>query len=291
MARGASGAAARGTSAVLAAAAEPGTTTVTAPVAAPAGPSDEPYVFPPLFGVSTVNQVINAHKVTSIMVFAAACVLASNFQLPALMYTALHGAYGLCWCSKYLTTPDKSFETPVNSVGEFAVAYAILNVLYWTGGLVMIATGGSNRLGGVALGWPADAAALVSGGAYGVQVAVATFAYTIGMYLHFAGDAQKFFTLKYKPRALITEGLFSRSRNINYLGEMLIYSAFALVANNAWLVLANLLMWTTLFRANMMKKDASLSRYPGFAEYKERSNLLLPKLFGRGDSDDGAKKL
>ena len=57
MARGASGAAARGTSAVLAAAAEPGTTTVTAPVAAPAGPADEPYVFPPLFGVSTVNQV------------------------------------------------------------------------------------------------------------------------------------------------------------------------------------------------------------------------------------------
>ena len=108
-------------------------------------------------------------------------------------------------------------------------------------------------------------------------------------YLHFAGDAQKFFTLKYRPRALITEGLFSRSRNINYLGEMLIYSAFALVANNAWLVLANLLMWTSLFRANMMKKDASLSRYPGFAEYKERSNLLLPKVFGRGDSDDGKK--
>ena len=29
----------------------------------------------------------------------------------------------------------------------------------------------------------------------------------------------------------------------------------------------------------MLKKDRSLSRYPEFAAYKERSGLLLPKLF------------
>ena len=35
----------------------------------------------------------------------------------------------------------------------------------------------------------------------------------------------------------------------------------------------------TVFVPNMLKKDKSLARYPEFAAYKERSGLLLPKLF------------
>jgi hypothetical protein len=34
-----------------------------------------------------------------------------------------------------------------------------------------------------------------------------------------------------------------------------------------------------VFVPNMRKKDQSLSRYPEFAAYQERSGLLLPKLF------------
>ena len=32
-----------------------------------------------------------------------------------------------------------------------------------------------------------------------------------------------------------------------------------------------------VFLPNMRKKDESLSRYPGFAAYRERSGLLLPR--------------
>jgi hypothetical protein len=35
-----------------------------------------------------------------------------------------------------------------------------------------------------------------------------------------------------------------------------------------------------VFLPNMRKKDQSLSRYPGFAAYRERSGLLLPRLLG-----------
>jgi len=233
-----------------------------------------------------MNHVINAHKVTTILVMGAACVAAGNYQLPAMIYAALHGAYGICWCMRYLTTPDKSFETKVNSVGEFSVAFTLLNILYWTGGLLMIATNGSNQIAGFTFGLPATSAALVSGGAYGVQVAVAVFIYAIGKHLTFVSDAQKFYTLKYqRPRKLVTDGMFSRSRNINYLGEMMIYTSFALVANNVVLPLTNMLMWCTVFRTNFIKKETSLSRYPEFEEYKARSNLLLPKLFMDSPSD------
>ena len=35
-----------------------------------------------------------------------------------------------------------------------------------------------------------------------------------------------------------------------------------------------------VFLPNMRKKDESLSRYPCFAGYRERSGLLLPRLLG-----------
>ena len=82
-----------------------------------------------------------------------------------------------------------------------------------------------------------------------------------------------------RPGQLIASGLFARCRNTNYLGEMLIYSAFALLARHPAPWAVNLGMWTFVFLPNMLRKDKSLARYPGFAEYKKRSGLLLPKLF------------
>jgi hypothetical protein len=37
-------------------------------------------------------------------------------------------------------------------------------------------------------------------------------------------------------------------------------------------------VWGGLFAVNMRLKEASLSRYPGWAEYKQRSWWLLPPI-------------
>jgi hypothetical protein len=75
------------------------------------------------------------------------------------------------------------------------------------------------------------------------------------------------------------EGLFSRTRNPNYLGEILIYTAFALTSFH-WLPFLILAGWVFgFFVRNMLKKDRSLSRHPEFDEYKKRTGLLFPKLF------------
>ena len=47
-----------------------------------------------------------------------------------------------------------------------------------------------------------------------------------GIWLHHTSDCQKYFVLKAKP-SLITDGLWSLSRNPNYLGELFILGAFA----------------------------------------------------------------
>jgi steroid 5-alpha reductase family enzyme len=99
-----------------------------------------------------------------------------------------------------------------------------------------------------------------------------------GVFLHFASDAQKYYTLKHKT-GLITEGFFAKCRNPNYLGEVLIYLAFSILTQHWLPFLIQGLFIAMIFVPNMLKKDKSLSRYPEFAEYKENSGLFFPKLF------------
>ncbi|MEO5583717.1 MAG: DUF1295 domain-containing protein [Saprospiraceae bacterium] len=51
--------------------------------------------------------------------------------------------------------------------------------------------------------------------------------------LMMTSEAQKYYTLKYHLD-LINEGLFTKTRNPNYLGEMMIYAPYALMARH-WL--------------------------------------------------------
>jgi len=92
-----------------------------------------------------------------------------------------------------------------------------------------------------------------------------------------AADAQKYFTLRVK-RGLITDGMFRYIRHPNYLGEMMLYGSFALMVWH-WLpvvVLAG--VWVGLFAVNMINMEARMSRYPEWAEYKQRSWWLLPPI-------------
>ena len=82
---------------------------------------------------------------------------------------------------------------------------------------------------------------------------------------------------------MITDGLFSTTRNPNYLGELMLYGSFATLTDH-WLSYA-VIAWAfcTIFPARMFQKEISLMQKPGWQEYKERSNVLLPKIFGLGD--------
>merc|ERR1711990_20802 len=99
------------------------------------------------------------------------------------------------------------------------------------------------------------------------------------MFLMNGSDGQKFFTLREKKK-LLNDGYMLWSRNPNYLGEILIYSSFALVVqrNEPWYI--NGFMWSTVFVAGMSMKDYSLSKKLGWEEYKQHSWLLIWKLGG-----------
>jgi len=107
-------------------------------------------------------------------------------------------------------------------------------------------------------------------------------AYTFGLVLMLGADAQKYFTLR-ERNGLIRDGFYRYVRHPNYLGEMLVYSGFALLVNHwlPWLILGAI--WAVLFLPRMLAIDASLARYPDWAAYRARAGFLLPRLWNRGE--------
>lgn len=172
-------------------------------------------------------------------------------------YAALHGSYGLAWLLKDRVFPDPNWEKRVTFGGAF-VMWALVLGPYWIAPFLIT----SRNI---------ERPAWVLG--------VATIVYVVGVLLMMGSDGQKYFTLKVK-RGLITDGFFARVRHPNYLGEMMLYGSFAFVAGHwlPWAILA--WVWLGVFVPNMLRKEASMARYPDWAAYKARSGFLIPRIFG-----------
>ncbi|HEX4871417.1 MAG TPA: DUF1295 domain-containing protein [Nevskiaceae bacterium] len=175
----------------------------------------------------------------------------------AWIYLALHGSYGLVWLLKDLNFPDPNWQVRV-TWGSVAAGLFGLG-MYWSFGWLLIAGHGNPDYPLPAAAWFCLCISLV----------------VVGSALMIAADCQKYYTLRLQ-RGLISDGVHRYIRHPNYLGEMLIYGGFALLVNHwlPWLWLA--LIWGGLFATNMVMKEASLSRHPGWAEYKRRSWWLVP---------------
>ena len=202
-----------------------------------------------------IKHAINLHKFLTFAVVLGLMAIYQNFTIAPWVYLALHGTYGIMWLIKDSLYADAQWEEEVG-IGTAIIVFLFVD-LYWVAPFLLISSG-------------------VQPSAPLMAIAIATNIF--GVLLHYGSDAQKYFTLKYK-KGLITEGFFSRSRNPNYLGEILIYSSLALLSQH-WISFAIVgFVIAFVFVPRMRKKDESLSRYPEFAAYKERSGMLLPKLF------------
>lgn len=178
----------------------------------------------------------------------------------AWLYAALHGAYGLNWLMKDLLFPDANWQgratIPSCLYGTFGLA------LYWLAGWLIIS--GHSRLD-----YPLP---------QGPWFCLCAGLCLLGCIIMTAADVQKYTQLKLR-RGLITDGMFKHIRHPNYLGEMMIYGAFALLAWHWIPALVLAYYWGVMFATNMVMKEASMSRYPEWAAYRKRSWWLVPGLF------------
>ena len=203
------------------------------------------------------RHFIDSHKAATGLFVLALIAIYDQWDNPtAWVYLALHGTYGLLWVLKSRIFPDKQWEQPT-SLGYGLVIWAGLS-LYWIAPWLITSQNVQ------APPWY-----------LGLCIAI----YAVGVFWHFASDMQKSMFLKLKPGHLMTDGLWSRLRNPNYFGELLIYLGFGLLAMHWAPLIVILLFVLIVWLPNMRRKDRSLARYPDFASYKARSKLFLPFVF------------
>lgn len=200
---------------------------------------------------------IDSHKGITFIIVLFFIAYFNQWNNPTpMIYLALHGTYGLLWVLKSRFFPDKQWQQKSSIWYGLYIWFGLS--LYWISPYLITSRS-------------------VAAPAWLLAISVTMFSF--GVFLHFASDMQKYIELKYNPEHLITDGLLNNVRNMNYFGEFLIYLGFSLLPMHWIPILVMMTFISIVWIPNMIKKDRSLSRYPDFAEYKKRSNLIIPFLF------------
>ena len=201
-----------------------------------------------------------------------------------MIYTAMHGSYGLLWYLKHLAFPDPSWSQGISLQGA-VLAWTMVLGPYWLMPYLLIASRNVSPASPMLLG-------------------TCVLLYALGVSVMLVADAQKYFVLKTRTeKGLIQNGMFALVRSPNYLGEIMLYSAFALLVRH-WLPWVHLLIvWTTLFlvrlrkplrspppplplncnsripkKPNIIRKERSMRRYPQWNLYAANTYMLVPYL-------------
>jgi protein-S-isoprenylcysteine O-methyltransferase Ste14 len=205
-----------------------------------------------------LSWVINFQKAGTFILVAALMWYYQNFSTAAFLYLALHGSYGFVWLIKDLSFPDSGWQKKVTIGGGLVAFFGVL-FWYWVIAWLLIKQP-------VRPDYPLPEAA---------WFALCTALCVLGCVVMIAADAQKYYTLKFQ-KGLIDSGIHRYIRHPNYLGEIMIYAAFGLMAWHWLAALILLSVWLLVFVPNMVAKERSLSRHPGWAAYKKRSGWILP---------------
>ena len=205
-----------------------------------------------------LSWVIDFQKTGTFPLLALLIAWYHNTTTAAWIYLAMHGSYGLVWMVKDLAFPDPAWQRR-GTFGSGLYAFFGVLIWYWAFGWLLI-SGTSNPV------YPLPEYA---------WFCLCISLCILGSVIMIAADAQKYFTLRVR-RGLITDGMYRYIRHPNYLGEMMIYGSFALMVWHWLPVVVLACVWTGLFAVNMINKEASMSRYAEWADYKRRSWWLLP---------------
>ena len=154
---------------------------------------------------------------------------------------------------------DRSLARWLQEVGNsLFLGVVILLVLYWYIPYATIASSAERGIEGERVFW-------------------AVFTVVVGVCLMIGSDTQKFIQLKYK-KGLVNDCFFAKTRNPNYLGEIMIYGGFGILAKDttAWIILLS--VWIFIFGTGILRKELSYMKKQGWEDYKNKSLILLPRL-------------
>ena len=203
---------------------------------------------------------VDINKSTMMIYLFALMIYFDNFSVGAWVYLALHGSYGIFWATKSAVFPDPAFKRIATLSSCFLAPWPIGIIPYYFIGYWHMKGGEMNR------------------NPLPERIFVALQLHVFGCVATMVTDAQKYLVLR-ERKGLITHGMNGWSRNLNYVGEMMIYASFGVLCQTwgVWYIYGY--MWGIIFMLKMLIKEYSLSKKIGWKEYKAKTWFLLPKLY------------
>ncbi len=172
------------------------------------------------------------------------------------LYLSLHISYCLWWLLEQWLFPARAQQLFTDRVGpgRFALALLFIGVLYTLPGLAAFLNPNPISNGAVALG-------------------VGLFSF--GSLINASADVQKT-TAKAMGAGLVADGIWRLVRHVNYLGDLLRYLSFAIVAGLSWAYIVPALVLLIYLQRIGLKERQMAAKYPEFAAYQARSTRLVP---------------
>ena len=210
---------------------------------------------------SQITQLtaINIAKVVTIACLLGMAIAYGTTGIRPVLYLCLHVSYCVWWLLEQWLFPQRSQHIFTDKIGivQTGLAIAYVGVFYALPGYFAFTN-------------PEPITHLT--------IAIALVLYIFGSQINTGADIQKM-TAKTMGAGLVQDGIWRSVRNVNYLGDLLRYLSFSILAGSLWAYLVPLSIF--LFYLNLMakKEEAMAAKYPDFAEYRDRSTRLLPRIW------------
>lgn len=207
----------------------------------------------------TQLTAINAAKALTIVLLLVLAATLGVGDMRQVLYLSLHISYCLWWLIEQWLFPLRREQLFTERVGPggFVMALLFIGVLYALPGLAAFLNPASIGAGTVAL-------------ALGLFI--------FGSLINATADVQKM-TAKALGAGLVADGIWRRVRHVNYLGDLLRYLSFAVVAGLGWAYIVPALVLLLYLQRIGQKERQMGAKYGDFAAYQGRSTRLVPWLW------------
>jgi protein-S-isoprenylcysteine O-methyltransferase Ste14 len=74
---------------------------------------------------------------------------------------------------------------------------------------------------------------------------------------------------------LVKDGIWRSVRHVNYLGDLMRYTSFSVMAGSSWAFLLPGVITLLYLQRISQKEQAMTAKYPDFAAYQQNSSRLL----------------
>lgn len=207
----------------------------------------------------TELTAINVAKGITIGCLVALAGIYGITDLRQVLYLSLHLSYCAWWLLEQGLFPQRRQQIFTNSVGPAA----LVSILLFVGVFYALP-------GYLAFTNPVPIPALAVG--------IALPLYIFGSLINTAADVQKM-TAKNLGVGLVSDGIWRSVRHVNYLGDLLRYTSFSVVAGSPWAFLLPGVILLLYIQRIIEKEQTMAEKYPNFDGYRQQSARLIPWLW------------